>query len=219
MAPRWDVVGTDSWGTGPGWVALGDSLQLQVQQRRKLEAIDKQVKPPMVGPPSLRNEPASLLPGGVTYVADPSGQGFRAAIDVRLDLSHLAADIAEVQGRVKEAFYANLFLMLAESDRREITAREIDERREEKMLMLGPVLERLHDELLQPLVARVFNIMARNGQLPEPPCGLDRRGLQVEFISILAQAQKAVATAGILCSIPKTIPCSPEALIARRVYG
>jgi len=50
-----------------------------------------------------------------------------------------ARDLAEVQGRVKEAFYANLFLMLAESDRREITAREIDERREEKMLMLGPV--------------------------------------------------------------------------------
>ena len=124
-------------------------------------------------------------------------EGFRAAIDVRLDLSHLAADIAEVQGRIKEAFYANLFLMLAESDRREITAREIDERREEKMLMLGPVLERLHDELLSPLVARVFNIMARNGQLPEPPRGLDGRGLQVEFISILAQAQKSVATAGI----------------------
>nr|WP_296379401.1 portal protein [Reyranella sp.] len=197
MAPRWDVVGTDSWGTGPGWIALGDSQQLQVQQKRKLEAIDKQVKPPMVGPPSLKNEPASLLPGGVTYVADPNGQSFRPAIDVRLDLSHLAQDIAEVQGRVKEAFYANLFLMLAESDRREITAREIDERREEKMLMLGPVLERLHDELLSPLVARVFNIMARNGRIPEPPRGLDGRGLQVEFISILAQAQKSVATAGI----------------------
>ena len=197
MAPRWDVVGTDTWGSGPGWVALGDSQQLQVQQRRKLEAIDKQVKPPMVGPPSLKNEPASLLPGGITYVADPNGQGFRPAIDVRLDLSHLARDIAEVQGRVKEAFYANLFLMLAESDRREITACEIDERREEKMLMLGPVLERLHDELLSPLVARVFNIMARNRQLPEPPNAMAIAGMQVEFISILAQAQKSVATAGI----------------------
>jgi Bacteriophage head to tail connecting protein len=80
MCPRWDVVGTDTYGSGPGWVALGDAQQLQLQERRKLEAIDKQVKPPMVGPPSLRNEPASLLPGGVTYVADPSGQSFRAAI-------------------------------------------------------------------------------------------------------------------------------------------
>ena len=37
--------------------------------------------------------------------------------------------------------------------------------------MLGPVLERLHDELLQPLVARVFRIMARNGLIPPPPKG------------------------------------------------
>ena len=36
--------------------------------------------------------------------------------------------------------------MMAESDRREITAREIDERHEEKMPVLGPVLERLHDD-------------------------------------------------------------------------
>jgi hypothetical protein len=194
MAPRWDVVGTDSWGTGPGWIALGDSQQLQIQQRRKIEAIERQVRPPMVGPPSRRT---SLLPGGITYVADPTGQGFRAAVDVRIDLSALAHDIAEVQGRVKEAFYANLFLMLAESDRREITAREIDERREEKMLMLGPVLERLHDELLDPLVQRVFKIMARRGQFPVPPSGLDLAGMRVEFTSILAQAQKSVATAGI----------------------
>ncbi len=197
MAPRWDAVGSDSWGSGPGWLALGDSQQLQIQQRLKIEAIDRQIRPPMVAPPSMRNEPASLLPGGITFVAEPAGQGFRPAIDVRLDLSHLTADIAEVQGRVKEAFYANLFLMLAESDRRQITAREIDARREEKMLMLGPVLERLHDELLSPLVARIFNIMARNRLLPPPPEGLATESLQVEFISILAQAQKAVATGGI----------------------
>jgi hypothetical protein len=41
-------------------------------------------------------------------------------------LGALGQDIAEVQGRVKQAFYADLFLMMAESDRREITAREID---------------------------------------------------------------------------------------------
>ncbi len=197
MAPRWDVAGSDTWGSGPGWVALGDAQQLQVQQRRKIEAIDRQVKPPMVGPPSLKNEPATFLPGGITYVADPSGQGFRPAIDVRIDLGALGADIVEVQARVKRAFYVDLFLMMAESDRREITAREIDERHEEKMLMLGPVLERLHDELLDPLVRRVFNIMSRNGQIPEAPRSIRAGRLQVEFISLLASAQKAAATGAI----------------------
>jgi hypothetical protein len=197
MVPRWDVVGSDSWGSGPGWVALGDAQQLQIQQRDKLQAIQKMHKPPMVGPPELRNEPASLLPGGITYTSDPSGKAFRSAIDVRIDVSHLGADIAETQQRIKDAFYANLFLMMAESDRREITAREIDERHEEKMLMLGPVLERLHDELLDPLVKRVFNIMTRNGMIPPAPRSVGREQLTVEFISMLAQAQKAVATGAI----------------------
>jgi hypothetical protein len=197
MAPRWDVVGTDTWGSGPGWVALGDAQQLQIQQRDKLQAIQKMHKPPMVGPPELRNEPASLLPGGITYTADPTGKAFRSAIDVRIDISHLTEDIRETQERVKDAFYANLFLMMAESDRREITAREIDERHEEKMLMLGPVLERLHDELLDPLVKRVFAIMARHGLIPPPPQGVNVAGMQIEFISMLAQAQKAVATGAI----------------------
>ncbi len=197
MCPRWEIAGSDTYGWGPGWTALGDSQQLQQQQRRKLEAIEKMVKPPMVGPPSLRNEPASLLPGGITYLADPSGQSFRPAIDVRLDLGALGRDIGETQGRIKSAFYADLFLMLAESDRREITAREIDERHEEKMLMLGPVLERLHDELLDPLVARIIRVMARQGLIPPPPQGIVLNGMQVEFISILAQAQKAVSAGAI----------------------
>ncbi|MCX7366706.1 MAG: portal protein [Alphaproteobacteria bacterium] len=197
MAPRWDVAGNDTWGSGPGWVGLGDAQQLQIQQRDKLQAIQKMHKPPMVGPPSLRNEPASLLPGGITYVADPSGQSFRSAIDVRIDVSHLAADIQQTQARIKQAFYADLFLMMAESDRREITAREIDERHEEKMLMLGPVLERLHDELLDPLLVRVFNILSRRGDLPPTPEAAQGRPLQVEFISVLASAQKASATGAI----------------------
>ncbi len=197
MVPRWDVVGSDSWGSGPGWVALGDAQQLQIQQRDKLQAIQKMHKPPMVGPPELRNEPASLLPGGITYTSDPNGKSFRSAIDVRIDVSHLGADIQETQARIKDAFYANLFLMMAESDRREITAREIDERHEEKMLMLGPVLERLHNELLDPLVKRVFNIMARHGLIPAPPRGVRPGQLTIEFISMLAQAQKAVATGAI----------------------
>jgi hypothetical protein len=39
--------------------------------------------------------------------------------------------------------------------------------------------------------------VARNGLIPPPPKGVANNGLQVEFISILAQAQKAVATVGI----------------------
>jgi len=57
--------------------------------------------------------------------------------------------------------------------------------------------QRLHDELLDPMVKRVFAVMARNRMIPPPPPGIDLRDVQIEFISMLAQAQKAVATGAI----------------------
>ena len=89
--------------------------------------------------------------------------------------------------------YTDMFLMLAESDRREITAREVEERHAEKLLMLGPVLERLADELLDPLIQRTFRIMLEEGLVPEWPAELDDQPLRIEYTSILAQAQKSVA--------------------------
>jgi len=95
--------------------------------------------------------------------------------------------------RIQQSFFADLFLMLATAgpDQR-MTATEVAERHEEKLLMLGPVLERLHNELLEPLIDITFDHMARDGALPPPPDALEGQDLSVEFISMLAQAQRAI---------------------------
>ncbi len=98
---------------------------------------------------------------------------------------------------MQRAFYEDLFLMLAQTDRRQITAREVAEKHEEKLLMLGPVLERLHTELLDPLIDRTFNILQQNGVLPVPPAELQNRELNIEYVSVLAQAQRLVATGAV----------------------
>jgi hypothetical protein len=105
-------------------------------------------------------------------------------------------DIQDVRERIRSAYYADLFLMLANDNRSGITATEVAERHEEKLLMLGPVLERLHNELLQPLIDTTFEYAAEAGILPEAPPELEGMELSVEFISVLAQAQRAVATQG-----------------------
>ena len=74
------------------------------------------------------------------------------------------------------------------------TATEIAERHEEKMLMLGPVLERLNAEMNDRLIAMTFDRMVQVGMLPPVPQELQGIDLNVEFVSILAQAQRAVAT-------------------------
>jgi hypothetical protein len=203
LAPRWAVSGQDVYGISPGMEALGDIRQLQQEQLRKGQGIDYMVRPPLQVPSSLRDRESELFPGGLNYV-DPgtllphdqvnANGGIRAAFDVKLDLSHLLEDILDVRQRINSSFYADLFLMLATGDHTRMTATEVAERHEEKLLALGPVLERLHNELLQPLIDITFDIMADAGLLPPAPEELEGQELTVEFVSILAQAQRAVGS-------------------------
>lgn len=195
LCPRWSVSGGDIYGSSPAMEALGDIRQLQHQQLRKAQGIDYMTKPPLQVPSSMKNRDVDTLPGGISFVdiAGPQG-GIRTAFETRLDLNHLLADIQDVRERVRSAFYADLFLMLANDTRSGITATEVAERHEEKLLMLGPVLERLHNELLSPLVEMTFSRCLRAGILPPPPQELQGVDLNVEFVSMLAQAQRAVGT-------------------------
>jgi hypothetical protein len=103
-------------------------------------------------------------------------------------------DIQDVRGRIRSAFYADLFLMLANQTDTRMTATEVAERHEEKLLMLGPVLERLHNEMLDPMVEMTFDRMLAAGIVPPPPPDIQGQNLNVEFVSMLAQAQQAVGT-------------------------
>jgi hypothetical protein len=216
LAPRWVVTGNDVYGTSPGMECLGDVKQLQHQQLRKGQAIDYQVNPPLQVPTKYKEAAKARLPGGVFYV-DSMGpnQGVRSAFDVNLNLQHLREDIVDVRERIRSAYYADLFLMLANDTRSGITATEVAERHEEKLLMLGPVLERLHNELLSPLIDTAFDYAARAGILPEAPPELEGMELSVEFISVLAQAQRAVATQGmdrLLGTVSQMAAVRPEVL-------
>ncbi|RUX08056.1 MAG: phage tail protein [Mesorhizobium sp.] len=198
IAPPWELAGDDHYGLSPGQVALGDVKGLQLMTKRKWEAIDKKVRPPMTGPTSMRNNPASLLPGSVTYVDDPTGKGYRQAMEVNIDLSHLTADIRGTEDALDRFFFADLFLMLANMDGIQPRNQfEIAERKEEKLLQLGPVLENVYGGQLEPVIDRTYAIMIRNNMLPPPPPDLHGQSLKIEYISILAQAQKAVATGAI----------------------
>lgn len=197
MCPRWQVTGSDIYGESPGMEALGDVKQLQHEQLRKAQGIDYLTKPPVQAPTGAKGQEIDLLPGGVSFVdsSTPTG-GLRTVFEVKLDLSHLLEDIQDVRGRINSAFYADMFLMLANSELGQpgVTATAVAEAHEEKLLMIGPVLERLHNELYTPLIDMAFDEALRAGLIPAPPPEIQGMPLQVEYSSVLFQAQKAVAT-------------------------
>jgi hypothetical protein len=199
LCPRWEVTGEDVYGTNsPGMEALGDIKQLMLGEKRTMQAVEKMINPPMTGPVSMMNSKSSILPGDMSYVDVREGtQGFRPAHEVQFQIQPMEMKQGQVRARINETFYKDLFLMMAESDRREITATEINERREEKLLALGPVLEQLNQDLLDPLIDNTFDIMLRQNMIPRPPDELHGVPLRVEYISVMAQAQKYVGISAV----------------------
>lgn len=198
LCPRWDVEGGDIYGNSPGMEALGDIKQLQHEQLRKAQGIDYMTKPPLQVPTSMKNRDVETMPGGITFSdrTDATG-GIKTMFDVNLNLQYLLGDIQDVRERIRGSFYADLFLMISDGQDRSKTATEVAELHEEKMLMLGPVLERLQDELLDPLIEITFEEMLEARIAPPPPKELQGQELSVELVSMLAQAQRAIATNGV----------------------
>jgi len=193
VAPRWAVTAGDVYGNSPGMTALGDVRQLNQEQLRKGQVIDYQTKPPLQVPTQMKDRDREIFPGGVSFVdqASPHG-GIRTAFEVNLQLDHLLLDIQDVRQRIESAFFADLFLLIASAPpQARTTAFEVAARQEEKLFQLGPVMSRVQTEMLEPTIDMTFQRMLEQGLIPPPPPDLEGRELGVEFVSILAQAQRA----------------------------
>lgn len=197
---RWDIASGNIWGWGPGILALGDAAALQTLEFRDAQAVEKAVKPPLGAPISLKNKPVSHAPGGVTYY-DPfsSSQGkveplYQMQPGV---LQALSVKIEKAEFRINEVYYKDLFLMLATTDRREITAREVEEKHQEKLWAIGPVLQRVHRDALTRAIMRFYNLLQAAGKFPEAPRELRDRLIRPKYTSALAYAQRAAGAASL----------------------
>jgi hypothetical protein len=198
LAPRWNTTTTaDVYGRSPAWDALGDIRMLQKMEKDSLIALDKVADPPVQADGNVA-EQVNLLPGGLTRSSAVSpNAGVRPVYQLNPDFNAIDLKIQRVENAISQAFFADLFMMISQAGRANMTAREVVERHEEKLLMLGPVLERLESELLDPLIDLAFERMLEAGLIPPPPEELQGMDINVEYISMLAQAQKMVGTTAI----------------------
>lgn len=198
--PRWEVTGEDIYGTEcPGMRALADVIGLQHEERRKAQAIDLMVRPLLHGPAALKNSPIASLPGGTTlYDATGTGQKLEPIYQIQVNLQEMRLDIDATERRIKEAMHHDLFKAITDMEgiqpRNEF---DLVQRNEERLLQLGPMLERVHGELLNPLIDRLFDQAVEADILPPAPRELQNIDLRVTYISTLAMAQRAVATSSI----------------------
>ena len=165
---------------------------LQKMQKTKLVALDKNTNPPVMVSAGVQGE-VNLLPGGITRCNSLTDGAVKPAYQVQPDIAALDQAIEEVRQMIRSHFFADVFMMLSELDTPRLTAAEVAERKQEKMLLLGPVLQRFQTELLDPLIERVYFILLRQGIVPQPPDILQGLELHVDYISTIARAQRLAA--------------------------
>lgn len=193
---RYQVIEGSAYGKGPGWYAEGDARMLQIMKKDLLTAVELMVKPPMKGPADVTNTGGvNLIPGGYTAINNLAGNNtVEPLFQIPVNPQWLAAEIQKTEESIKRIYSADLFLMLDSIDTPQMTAREVMERQQEKLQQLGPVVERLQDEFLSPIIERTYNIAERMGifePIPEEVAErLMNQDIKIEYISPLAQAQK-----------------------------
>lgn len=192
MVPRWTISGADVYGRGPGWFILPDVKTLQEVARQDLRALHKAIDPPLIMPDGYKGR-VNLRPGGLTFVQGDA-QGARPFYQVRPDIQAVLMKTQDLRMQIKGGLFNDLFLMLEE--RPDMTATEVMERKAEKMLMMGPIVERHQHELLDPLIDRTIGLLTRAGAMPPPPQEMLQyfpqgvADIKIEYISTLAQAQR-----------------------------
>jgi hypothetical protein len=154
------------------------------------------VRPPLLASVELKNQPSSILPGHVTYVANLGPQtGMRPIYEVRPEIAEMMEDLKEIQQRVKDGFLVDLFMMLDQMEgvqpRNQL---EITERRSEKMQVLGPLVESFQSAA-SDAIKRIFAIMVKKGLIPPAPQEMRGSSLDIEYVSMFSIAQKAAQTA------------------------
>jgi hypothetical protein len=194
---RWDLVAQETYGGGLGHEMLPDAKMLQELERQHLTAIQKVNNPPMRVPSQFKGR-LSMIPGGQTEVSTTNPEAITALYQIRPDLSAVAAKIQAVEQALEEGSLVTLFQAMATLEKSGITATEILQRQQEKMSILGPVVERLQSECLGPAVATYFEALAEAGELPPPPKELAGLDLEIEYISPLASAQRMTQSQSML---------------------
>jgi hypothetical protein len=183
--PRWYKATGERYGRSPAMTALPDVKMLQEMMKTTIRAAQKIVDPPLLVPDDAMIGPVRTIPGGLNFYR---GEREIAPLQTGANIPISLEMMQDLRNRILKTFYADIMQPAMD---KQMTAYEYSKIVEQAMRLLGPVVGRMETELLGPLIRRVFGILLRQGVFPKQPPELDGQEYTVEYISPLAQSQKA----------------------------
>lgn len=198
IVPRMNTRGVCPYGIGSGHSALGMVNMVQEMEKSSIRAIHQAGMPSMVVPSKYQGI-IDLTPASITPEPVGGDLKIRRLFDFNIPIDVIESKIALTEQRIQRTYYNDMFLMLDSLAKagRDLTATEVIERKGEKLLMLGPTIERQFIEKLSPVVKFTFNECMARGLFPEPPEELQEQPLKIRYVSILAMSQQEALSQGL----------------------
>lgn len=188
VAPRWEVVGGNTYGDSPAMDALGAVQRVQSMTVVEGRAAALDAEPPLQGPPSLKDAEIDRGPNGYTEVE--AGQEIKPLYDSRTNPvlleNLLQRGIHEIEARM----FRPLFSIISDADK-QMTAQEVREVAGERLAQLGPTIGRYDRDLLSRMVDITLGHAFDQGRMPPAPDQLAGLEVKAELVGVLAQAQRA----------------------------
>lgn len=185
----------------PGIESFSDVKQLMAMIRDYNKALKKIVSPPLTGPSELKNKKIVDAPASFTPVGTAGAAKLEAIYQVDARALTISQNIQDIKKIIGQIFYNDLFAMLTNSDfTQPRTATELNMRKEEALVLLSPLLQQVHSGQKQVMnitfeicleIDETFEIQAGKRLIPMPPKQIQGSDIDIEFVSTLAQAQKA----------------------------
>jgi len=198
----------EAYGYSPSWTALPECKQLNFLEKQ-LDSLAELTAFPRILIPAGFDGDIDLRAGGVTYFdpnnpqATPKEWGTGGRYDVGV------ARAETKRNAINEAFHVDLFKMFAMLEK-QMTAREVAERSAEKLIQFSPTFARMTTELFNPMLRRVFAILARQGKFPPPPQQLAMVGFipepDIAYNSRIALAIKQLENAAFVRTSEMLLP-------------
>jgi hypothetical protein len=180
------------YGRGPGIQVMPEIKLVNAMERDILTWTELMGNPPWIAPDDMSAQ-IDNRPGGVTYwdATEIKNKPEQLQLKGRVDLAEQKTE--QKRNRIRRAFYNDLFQMLTNMDeqKREKTAYEVQQMVAEKLLLFSPLFARYVVEKLNPMLARVVDILARNGLLTPPPEDADGAEYEITYVSKIALAIKS----------------------------
>jgi len=182
--------------TCPGIDALADAKSLMTKVREHAKSLKLKNLPVTTGPASMKNKVKSLNAGDFIPNDNPTNGKMEAVYLVNPATQELDASIKETEFIIQQHFFNDIFAVIINSIPTTKTAYEVSEIKEEKLLILSPLLEQIQAGS-KYLIDLTFDYALKAGIVPPPPKELQGRELKVEFVSTLAQAQQIIGIGSI----------------------